>query len=59
MDLEKRRDAFVYRHEGPNGPKEVQPLHPEPLANRATTVKPAARFAGPEQHPKSKLAPGP
>ena len=52
-DLEKRRNALFYRHLGPNGPKEVQPLHPEPLFKRATTIKPAAHFAGSEQHPKS------
>ena len=53
-DLKKRRDAFVYRHLGPDGPKEGPPLHPEPLSKRATTIKPAARFAGSAQHPKSK-----
>ena len=26
-----------------NGPKEVSPLHPEPLSKRTTTIKPAAR----------------
>ena len=53
------RDAFFYRHLGPNGPKEVSFLHPEPLSKRATTIKPAARFAGSAQHPKSNLASGP
>ena len=48
------RDALFYRHEGPDGPKEVSPLHPEPLSKRAATIKPAARFAGSAQHPKSK-----
>ena len=51
-DLEKRRDALFYRHLGPSGPKEGPPLHPEPLSNRTTTIKPVARFAGSEQHPK-------
>ena len=31
-DLEKRRDAFFYRHLGPHGPKEGMPLHPESCA---------------------------
>ena len=49
------RDAFFYRHLGPNGPKEVLPLHPGPFSKRATTIKPAAHFTGSAQHPKSKL----
>ena len=53
------RDALFYRHLGPNGPKESPPLHPEPLSNRTTTIKPAARFACSAQHPKSNLASGP
>ena len=48
------RDAFFYRHLGPNGPKEGPPLHPEPPSKRTAIVKPAARFAGSAQHPKSK-----
>ncbi len=52
-DLEKRRDAFVYRHEGPSGPKEDPPLHPEPLSKRAAIGKPMARLVGSAQHPKS------
>ena len=31
-DLEKLRDAFFYRHEGPKGPKEGLPLQPESRA---------------------------
>ena len=58
-DLEKQRDAFFYRHEGPNGPKDVPPLHPEPLSKRTTIVKLSARFAGSAQHPKSNPASGP
>ena len=58
-DLKKRRNKALYRHLGPNGPKEVLPLHPEPLSKRATTGKPAARFAGSAQHPKIKPASGP
>ena len=37
-DLEKRRDAFFYRHLGPHGPKEVPPLHPEPLRRAQTAL---------------------
>ncbi len=55
-DLKKRRNKALYRHLGPNGPKEDPPLHPEPLFKRAPTVKLAARFAGSEKHPKSKPA---
>ena len=29
--IENRRDAFFYRHLGPNGPKEDPLLQPEPL----------------------------
>ena len=57
-DLKKRRDAFFYRHLGPNGPKDVLPLHPEPLSKRAT-IKPAAHFAYSAQHPKSKPSSSP
>ncbi len=51
-DLKKRRNKALYRHEGPNRPKEVPPLHPEPLSKRTTTGKPAAHFAGAAQHLK-------
>jgi len=49
---------WLYRHEEPNGPKEVPPLHPEPFSKRAITVKPAARLTGLAQHPKSKTTSG-
>ena len=51
-DLENARRVF-YRHEGLHGPKDVSPLHPEPLSKR-TTGKLSAHFAGSAQHPKSK-----
>ena len=38
MDLEKRRDAFFYRHLGPSGPKTGMPLHPEPLRRTQTAL---------------------
>ena len=53
-DLKKRRNKALYRHEGPSGPKEVPPLHPEPLSKRAAIGKPMARLVGSAQHPKSK-----
>ena len=58
MDLKKRRNKALYRHEGPNGPKDVPPLYPEPLSKRTATIKPVARFAGSAQHPKSKPSSG-
>ena len=58
-DLKKRRDAFVYRHEGPSGPKEDPPLHPEPLSKRAAIGKPMERLVGSAKHLKSNLASGP
>ena len=38
MDLEKLQAAFFYRHLGPHGPKEVPPLHPEPLRRTQTAL---------------------
>ena len=37
-DLKKLRAAFFYRHLGPHGPKEVLPLHPEPLRRTQTAL---------------------
>ena len=37
-DLENLRVAFIYRHLGPHGPKEVPPLHPEPLHRTQTAL---------------------
>ena len=37
-DLDKRRDAFFYRHSGPSGPKEGMPLHSELLRCAQTAL---------------------
>ena len=37
-DLEKRQDAFFYRHPGPHGLKGVPPLHSEPLRRTQTAL---------------------